>query len=440
MALTALSLTSCDDFLDAKPNKALVTLDSLNDLQAVLDNTLNTMNAHTFIPLLSSDEFYTNNAGISGLPFWQQNVFLYVHPPFGEDAVILDWQRPYAQIFYANVVLDEIDKIKTENIQELSRKKEIKGSAHFHRAYAYFNLLQVFADSFDPSASNEMPAVPKRINADPNIKPEMGTVSEMYRFVIEDLETAIENLPEKNQPLTRPSKLAAYGMLARVYLNMEDYAKALEFSRKALEIDDSLIDYSELNLGLSNPFGVFNKEIIFYSEYLFSGFFTGQLSMVNGEFYDSYEAKDLRKSAFFTPRLGGWVNYTGYYSGSSRYFGGLTTAEMLLINAECRARSGDYKSTEGLLGRLLEKRYETGEAPSLEFNSEEEALTFILQERIKELFGRGIRWSDLRRLNRDSRFAKTIEKNIEGQIYTLPPNDPRYTLPIPPREVNLDLL
>jgi starch-binding outer membrane protein, SusD/RagB family len=62
----------------------------------------------------------------------------------------------------------------------------------------------------------------------------------------------------------------------------------------------------------------------------------------------------------------------------------------------------------------------------------------ILQERRKELpFTADVRWEDLRRLNKDPNFQKTIVRVLNGTTYTLPPNDPKYVLPIPENEVQL---
>ena len=65
----------------------------------------------------------------------------------------------------------------------------------------------------------------------------------------------------------------------------------------------------------------------------------------------------------------------------------------------------------------------------------DELLRIILQERRKELLFRSLRWTDLRRLNKDSRFAVTLTRKLNNDTYTLPPNDARYVLPIPQQEI-----
>jgi hypothetical protein len=65
------------------------------------------------------------------------------------------------------------------------------------------------------------------------------------------------------------------------------------------------------------------------------------------------------------------------------------------------------------------------------FNTPQEAFDTVLSERRKELPFRGVRWSDLRRLNKESANITLIRK-INGAVDTLAPNSKLYALPIPP--------
>ena len=102
-----------------------------------------------------------------------------------------------------------------------------------------------------------------------------------------------------------------------------------------------------------------------------------------------------------------------------------------MIKAECSARAGNVADAMTYLNTLLRKRYVTGTYVDKTAASADEALRIVLTERRKELLMHGQRWSDLRRLNKDPRFAKTITRVVKGQTYTLQPNSLQYTLPIP---------
>ncbi len=62
-------------------------------------------------------------------------------------------------------------------------------------------------------------------------------------------------------------------------------------------------------------------------------------------------------------------------------------------------------------------------------------LSLILAERRKELAFRGLRWTDLRRLNKEESANITLYRVLEGIppiIDSLVANDENYILPIPP--------
>ena len=102
------------------------------------------------------------------------------------------------------------------------------------------------------------------------------------------------------------------------------------------------------------------------------------------------------------------------------------------IRAECAARAGNKDAALNDLNQLLKHRWDS----MYVFNpvtaaSAEDALDSVLMERRKELAFRGLRWSDLRRLNNEG--AKdTIYHGLNGQVHRLSPGSLNYILPIPP--------
>ncbi len=108
---------------------------------------------------------------------------------------------------------------------------------------------------------------------------------------------------------------------------------------------------------------------------------------------------------------------------------------MYLARAECYARLGQSGKALDDVNHLLAHRYVSGTYTPLVTIAEDDLLPLILLERRKELLFRGVRWEDLRRLNREGRFQTTLERTIGGKTYELPPGHPNWTWPIPPEAI-----
>src|SRR5690606_35656134 len=147
-----------------------------------------------------------------------------------------------------------------------------------------------------------------------------------------------------------------------------------------------------------------------------------------------YDDTDLRKKLFFEQSNAG-LKFKGFYHGKRSSFVGLAQDEMYLIKAECLAWRGARVEAESYLNTFLSKRYEKSKFSKLSFATAESALDRILLERRKQLILRGIRWMDLRRLNRYPDRAVVLEKKFDdlgdSKVYKLLPNDLRYTFLIP---------
>lgn len=439
--VVVLVTTGCkkqDEFLSAKPNQSLIVPATLADYQSLLNNTniFNTGNDPS-LGLISSDEFYVLPTVLTARTSLERNAYLWAKEIYDAGADGNDWNSSYMQVYYANIVLDGLGKLKINSNQQ-SQYNQIKGAALFFRSYAFYSLVQTFALPYDPVTSKNDLGIPLRLSSDLNIKSVRPTVQACYDQLLSDLKIALPLLPVKSTVPTNPSQAAVNGLLARIYLAIGSYPNALTYSNSCLAQNSTLVDYNTLSsptsTSISNSF--LGEEIFHASLLNYSIFASLRNPIIDSVLYASYSTNDLRKTKFFG-LLTGYMRFIGSYDYRGYKFSGLATDEILLIRAECYARSGDATTAMKDLNTLLVNRWKTGTFVPYRATSSDDALDQILAERKKELVFRGLRWTDLRRLNKESRFKVTLQRNINSIIYTLPPNDPRYAMPIPDAEIKI---
>lgn len=429
------SVTSCKkEFLEIKPDKKLVVPSTLDDFEALLDYS-DRMNR--FLPEMGeiqADNYYwdhqgwlnSSNQSYKNGYIWNKNIY---------EAGIggADWNASYQIVFQANNALDGLANLDKTN--ETAKYKYIKGRALFFRAYAFYMVAQLYCAPYNKTNDNSGLGIPLRLTSDINTPSRRATIKETYDQIISDLLNAENLLPKDDNIKTRPSKPAAQAMLSRVYLTMQDYKKALTYANKIIKDQNyKLIDFTTLNESSNYPMQKFNQEVIFHSEMNSGGPLAVAQINIDSTLYQSYNDSDLRKKLWFQLK-NGKMRFRGSYNGSAIYFNGLAVDECYLTKSECLARLGEYKEATKVLDTLLSTRY-IKYTPILT-NSTTEALTIILLERRKELLLRGIRWTDLRRLNLDALTAETLYRNFNSKIYTLKPNSLNYVLPIPPNVIEL---
>jgi len=443
-------LNSCKkDWLDAKPSKSLVIPTTIADYQAILDNASSTTDYGFNVDQPSLDEisagdFYMTDANWNSREPFERNTYVWASGGlYGGSTLVLDWNGPYKKIFNANVVLEGIEKITAENGNDQISKNDVKGAALFFRAYEHYSVAQLFCKPFSTSTANTDLGIPLRLTSDFSAGSIRSTVRETYDQIISDLKQAKVLLPvELPNTLVyknRPTKAATDAMLARVYLAMSNYDSAFKYANNCLQKHNLLMDYNNnppVNPSSLTPFQRFNDEVIFQKLLIFYSEFAASRLIADTTLYNSYDANDLRKTCFFRLRQGVYT-YKGSYDPSFVPFSGLATDEIYLIRAECNARLGNTVAALQDLNTLLITRWKTGTFVPFTAADANDALRKVLVERKKELCFRGIRWSDLRRLNMDPQFAITLTRKVNNQTYTLPPNDQRYVLPIPDYVIQL---
>lgn len=425
MLFVLLGLTGCDKFLDAKPNKGLVVPEKLEQLLSLMRKESESMRDPMYGEI-STDDYYWDVADLNSKQEPIRNTYNWVPTDMFGSEDPTDWVFHYRFIYYANTVLEKLPAIRP-SIAEMALWNKAKGEALFYRGKFHYDIAIIWASAYNIPDINKVLGVPIRLHTNFNERSYRASLKDTYMQIVKDLEESVNYLPEVAEHVTRPSKLAARAMLARVYLSMGEYEQALQYAEDVLKIKSDLIDFKTLSTTANYPLSMFNKEVIFHSHMQ-----TGMSNIyMNPDFFESYSDDDLRKDLYFKYGNNGKVNFKGSYYGSSALFAGLAVDEIYLIAAECLARKSVLDKAVGYLHRLLSMRYKQGAAPRLDGLSNEELILYILAERRKELVFRGLRWGDVKRLNNERRDIQLARYSSDGEVVYLKPNDPRFNLPFP---------
>ncbi len=435
LLIICFGFSSCEKFLDKKPKSDLAVPSSINDLQLMLDNYSQMNNSYPGASEMVSDNFYFNSTDWAATSNEaDRSLYLWLKEPARD----LYWNNSYSSILTCNVVLDHIGKMNLD-LSEQAKADNIKGSALFYRAYQFYGLAQLFAQPYDKNSAGLDLGIPLRLDPDFSEISVRASVQETYNQIIADLRASFDLLPVVPFLKTRPSKPAVYGALAKVYLAMQEYDSAGHYADQCLAMygSNNLVNYNnstEVNVSANAPFSRFNKEVIFHIRSPVNASLSPTRVKIDSFLYNSFVTNDRRKTAYFRSNGNGTYRFKGDYdaSGTTGFvFAGVVTDEIYLIRAESYARKGNTTEAMAILNALLVTRWTSGTFTPFTATDANDALTKILAERRKELLFRGTRWTDLRRLMKESSFNITPKRYINGQLYELPPNSPRYTLQIP---------
>ncbi|PUZ30061.1 Starch-binding associating with outer membrane [Chitinophaga costaii] len=435
-----------DKFLDKKPSSSLVIPSTLQDFQALLDNTT-FLNQTPALPTLSGDEYFipTLNEYNSLSTVTEKNSFIWATDIFGGEINRLDWNTPYQSIFYANEVIYGINQLE-QSSQQSQEGKQIRAQAYFVRAWNYYALVQTFAKSYT-SENYQSPGLPLKLTPNIDEIQARSSLKETYDQIFADINYSCQlfnnTFPVLNR--NRGSKIAAYALLSRIYLNIHDYEKANSFADSTLNLYNKLIDYNTISTSSTSPFPMLNDEVILRTTQVFdySKTYVGNsaTAKIDTNIIRSYSDDDLRKKIFFrTTKIENETYYTvkrGYNGTTTGYpFSGLAVDEIYLIKAECLARSGELEVASKIINDLLITRYKSGTYTNIQYTDKTQLLSIIYSERKKELVWRSTRWADIKRLNEEGENI-TLSRNIEGKTYILKPNSSKYVMPIPQDEIDL---
>lgn len=431
-----LVMISCKkaSFLNEPPDKQLIIPKTLSNFQAILDDYYNLNTGIPNLSELSSDNYYWLPGYLNGtLPevekiyTWSDDIWY--------NSTILNWNYPYNVIFNSNVVLEGLEDLKLTEIDEL-KFNSVKGTALFMRSFYFFQILQLFSPTYSEDEDVADLGIPLRLKSDINEDIFRSPLKESYDKVLVDLKGASSLLPNQQDIITRPTKSSSDALIARVYLIMNKYDSSLKYANRCLDIHGDLMDYNSVDV-----IPQFNIEVLWPGIMQEANFpsFPYASTAVDSNLIAEYSENDLRKHIFYDINPLGGYYFKGSYDGTSNMFAGIATDEIYLIKAECLARLNFVLDAMDVLNTLMEKRWNNnGTWVPYAANSKEEALELILSERRKELVFRGLRWSDIKRLNLNGANINLTRILDSGQLYELRPNVFRFTFLIPPSVIGFN--
>ena len=429
------TIFGCRKYVELEP-KGKITPTTFDDYKLLVNNNKVFSLCYGTYDFLTDDIAFTTEELINKLSSdpllrvyrWESQFY----QPNQDDA---EWNLFYQQIYTANVIIDGVSELKTGTPEQ---KMLLIAQAKVHRAYAYLCLVNLYGKQYQPASSGTDLGVPILLKPDNTQSLERASVEAVYKQLLDDLQTALAPLPDLPASKTYPSKAAVYAILARTYLMMGDYEKAGENAGHALELQNGLLDLATVAASVPPGFpfpGFYIPATVDDPEVIFIKAANNQDAPLNlsDELLGLMSTADLRKQlyTFNGPDLGNPAGiFYAYFAPLEPRQVGPRVPEMMLIKAECLARADHYQEGLDIVNDLRKKRFKSADYTGLTATNKQDALAKILEERRRELFGRGFRLFDLKRLNLDPQFAKTVEHPLNDQTLSLPPNDNRYVYPI----------
>ncbi|NML20714.1 RagB/SusD family nutrient uptake outer membrane protein [Pseudoflavitalea sp. G-6-1-2] len=408
--LSGLLLAGCEkNFLEVE-QPGVITVSTTKDYDMMLNSSaVTSFISWPMLCLNDNFEFPSSKApaGAPGMVYTWQN-----QPYQQEDPAL--WSQPYKAIYYANLVINEVEN-STGGLA--TEKTKLKGEGLLTRGYMHFLLLQLYAKHYDAATAATDYGIPYVTTTDMyGVTPARSTVADCYTKVLNDIEQAIPLLPKTSTLSIRGSKAAAHATLSRIYLHMKNYEKAIANADAALALKSDLLDYSPATFRAvafpANPEFYYLKTVTEF-EHPYSANLTADAKAL-------FNTTDSRKRLF--------VNALGYAAFSSHY--GITVPEVMLIKAEALARksSPDLTAALDIMNRLNKNRDRSH--TDLSSTDAEQVITWILNEKRRELLPSPLRWFDMRRLAPEGR-TPTVTRTVGTTTYTLEPNSKKYTMMIP---------
>lgn len=340
------------------------------------------------------------------------------------------WGAIYNTVYIANFILERLPDVAGV---PTTQRNQVMGTAYFLRGYAYFVALYTFG------------GVPEVITTDieTNRNIPRATETEILNLIIDDYNEALATLPEEPVNAGFAGEFAVRAAFARLYLYLEDWTKAEQFSTEVIDsdqyeleaefaslvtedfTDEAILEVgytqaddpgSDANFGLNNLF-VGRREIIPSNQVI--------VALASSESGDRFSSMNFDLANLSGSDNGWSVAKYGTADADNNNVVVLRLAEMYLIRAEARTQLDNVTGVNSAQTDINVLRSRAN-APTVPSVTKSQMLRLIESERQYELAFEGHRWYDLVRTGRASQVMPAFSPNWRDD----------YELwPIPQREI-----
>ena len=250
----AMSLSSCNDFLDKLPDNR-VDPTTPDQLLLMLVDGYSTGNYAKYCELSSDNIIDNNSPDENGVRYNLEANNVIDDEMFAWEDAVSDmdvdspssiWEGAYHGIAVANHVLDFINKWRAEH-REFSEEDQAKlaaaeAEAYLVRAYNHFVLVNVFAMPYGKNSDTDL-GVPYVTEPETEVlvNYNRNTVKEVYDLIEQDLLKGLAGVNDSYYDVTKYhfNTKAANAFAARFYLYKRDYENVIKYADNVLGVGTS---------------------------------------------------------------------------------------------------------------------------------------------------------------------------------------------------------
>jgi len=442
LIFTVLIASSCDDYLNVLPKGKKIPT-TLADYEAFIRYEYGNQTTDIEQAVIFLNDRYVSSSYLSYYPLWKANY------NWDETANRIELNNSSESTYYmlygtistCNLI---VENAPTSTEATEAAKNEVMAYAKVIRSMCYYVLVNYYAETYQEATAATKLGVPLIESANLGASYKQVTIKEIYDYILKNVDEALPYLPNYGTTMLHPGAGAAYAFLARVYLTMGDYTNAEKNADKALAINNKLYDWTAFYTAnqtqiekpasytrLVDPAGFSYVENYNYRHG--STYYSTAENSITTNRANLFETGDARFAARWKIYTVGTDTY--YYSTLTSYhnYGGMTTAEVYLIKAECQARANKLPEAMTTLNAVRKTRILASNYQDLSATSISDAISKIRRAKDNELIFSIVPFADARRLNAEGTYAstRTFSKTVNGATITLSSTSYMWTMPFP---------